>query len=297
MGWLLRRANLAVIWQLLAAQEPIDLLAAMAILSLGVTVGTFKWGWLLPAEPFGRLLRLNFAASFYALVVPGQVGAEIIKAYQLGRGRSDAETIAASVMLDKITGLLSLLTLGGIGALLSSLPFGQALRLTLAGFFAGCAAVLFGLRIPALRQFALCSGKRLQACFPRLDRPVRQFTLFVEAWCSYLRRPGLLWASLAAGVLQQAIYISMVVLLSRQLGLELPVSEWSWIFALTSVAGILPISLAGLGVREGAFVGLLGAFAIPAERALALSLTIFALQILLGLIGGALELLRVARRR
>lgn len=297
LGWLLRRADVEALWQLLAGQDALGLLAAMAIVLLGLAVGTSKWRLLLPAEPFVRLLRLNLAASFYALVVPGQVGAEIIKTYQLGRGRIDAERIAASVMLDKITGLLSLLALGGIGALLSSLPSGQALRLTLAGLFAACAAVLLGLRIPTLRQFALTGGERLRAYFPRLDRPVCRFILFVDAWCDYLRRPALLWASLAAGVLQQAIYIALIVLLSRQLGFELPVFEWGWIFALISVATILPISLAGLGVREGAFVGLLGAFAVPAEQALALSLTIFALQVLLGLIGGALELLRVARRR
>lgn len=297
LGWLLWGADLASLWRLLAGQEPRSLLAVMALVLLGMVAGTFKWRLLLPAEAFGRLLQLNMAANFYALIVPGQVGAEVIKTYQLGRGRIDAEMIAASVVLDKITGLLSLFALGGIGALLSSLPFGQALWPSLAALFAGGVAVLFGLRIPALRVFVLSGSQRLQACFPRLERLVRQFNLFVEAWCDYLRRPSLLWASLATGVLQQAIYIAMIALLSRQLGFELPVFEWCWIFALASAAAFLPISLAGLGVREGVFVGLLTAFAIPKEQALALSLTIFAMQVLFGLIGGALELLRVAQQR
>jgi len=269
----------------------------MALVLLGMVVGTFKWQLLLPAEAFGRLLQLNMAANFYSLVVPGQVGAEAIKAYQLGRGRIDAEMIAASVVLDKITGLLSLFALGGIGAWLSTLPLGQALWPSLAGLFVGGVAILFGLRIPALRVFALSGSQRLQACFPRLGRLIRQFTLFVDAWCDYLRRPSLLWASLATGVLQQAIYIAMIALLSRQLGFELPVFDWCWIFALASAAAVLPISLAGLGVREGVFVALLTAFAIPSEQALALSLTIFAMQVLFGLIGGTLELLRAAQQR
>ncbi len=297
LWWLLSRVNSVSLLKLLAAQVSASLVALLLIQLLGIGVGTLKWRVLLPAQPYGRLFRLNMAAQFYSLFVPGQVGAEVIKAYQLGRGRIDAETIAVSVVLDKMTGLLSLLGLGVAGTLLTSLPLGQALRLSLAGLFTGGMAVLFGLRIPSLRAFAVSCSERLQACFPSLERQVRRFILFIDAWCGYLRQPGLLWASLAIGILQQAIYISMIVLLSRQLGFELPVFEWCWIFALASVAAVLPISLAGLGVREGVFVGLLTAFAIPAEQALALSLTIFSLHVLFGLIGGALELLRVAQRR
>lgn len=296
LGWLLWRADVASLWRLLAGQNPADLAAAAALAFLGLIVGTFKWRLLLPAEDFGRLLRLNLAANFYALVVPGQVGVEVIKAYQLGRGRIDAETIAASVVLDKITGLLSLLALGMLGTVLTSLPFAQALRLSVAALFFGVVAVLFGLRIPVLRALAVSGGARFQGCFQSLERPVRRYILFIEAWCDYLSRPGRLWASLASGLLQQAIYIALIILLSRQLGFELPAVEWCWIFALASTAAVLPISLGGLGVREGIFVALLTAFAVSAERALALSLTIFAIQAFFGLIGGALELFRVARQ-
>jgi len=297
LGLLLWRSDVASLWQLLAGQAAAHLLQVTAVLASGVLVGSFKWRLLLPAEPFGRLLRLNMAAIFYSLIVPGQVGAEMIKAYQLGRGRIDAETIAASVVLDKITGLLSLLALGAVGTLLTSSPLGQALRMSLFGLLAGGAAVLFGLRIPPLHDFARSAGARLEARHPGLARPVHRIMLFIKAWREYLRRPGVLWASLAAGVVQQTIYIAAIALLSRQLGFELPAFDWCWIFALVSVAAVLPISLAGLGVREGVFVALLGAFAVPAEQALALSLTIFALQVAIGLIGGALELLRVARPR
>ena len=297
LGYLLWRADLASLWRLLAGQAPTSLIMAAAMVLLATIVGTFKWGLLLPTEAFGRLLRLNLAAGFYSLIVPGQVGAEGIKAYQLGRGRIDAEAIAASVILDKVTGLLALLALGVTGALLSTLHLVQPLWLSLIALLVVGAAVLLGLRIPALRSFVEYVSGRLQRHFPLLERPVRRIMLFVEAWCAYLRRPGLLWASFAAGVLQQAIYIAMVALLSRQLGVALPIFEWCWIFAVASAATVLPITPAGLGVREGIFVGLLSAFGIPAEQALALSLTILALQVLFGLIGGALELLRVAGPR
>lgn len=294
--WLFGRANPGALWHLVARQSATDFAALIALVALGMVVGTFKWRLLLPVEKFSLLLQLNLAAGFYSLIIPGQLGAEVIKAYQLGRGRVDAETIAASVVLDKVIGLLSLLALGVAGTLMTSLPLGQELRLALAGLFAGGVAALFGLRIPALRQFTVDCGTRLLALFPALDRPIGRYKLFIDAWCQYLQRPAVLWVSLAVGVAQQAVYVVMISVLSRQLGFDLPISEWCWIFALASVAAILPISLAGLGVREGVFVGLLGAFAVPLEQALALSLTIFSLQVVFGLVGGGLELSRIARR-
>lgn len=295
LGWLLSTVDVAALWRLLAGQSPLALMAMTAIQLLGIVVATVKWRVLLPAQTFGCLFRLNMVAQFYSLIVPGQVGAEAIKAYHLGRGRADAESIAASVVLDKVTGLLSLIALGLAGALLTTLQLGESLRLALVAMFVLGVAALLGLRLPMLRALVLATGDRFSRLSPKLERPFKQFGRFVEAWCAYLGQPVALVGSLFIGLLQHSIYIGMIVLLSRQFGFELVVFEWCWIFALVSVAGVLPITLAGVGVREGVFVGLLAAFAIPAEKALALSLTMFALHVFFGLMGGAYEFLRPPR--
>lgn len=297
LGWLFWRTDTGFLWRLLSGQDPAALLVATALVFLAVIFGTLKWGLLLPAEKFVRLLRLNMAANFYSLVLPGQVGAEVVKAYQLGRGRADAEAIAASVLLDKATGLLSLCALGCAGALVSSAPSGIAFRLILVCLLMCGMLMLFGLRSVKMRDFALAGSLRFKVWFPRLRRPVEQFIMFVEAWRSYLLRPELVWTSLGAGVVQQATYIGMITLLAGSLGIDLPIYEWCWIFALASTAAVLPVSLAGLGVREGVFVGLLSVFSVSPERALTLSLTIFFLQLFFGLLGGGQELLRIAKRR
>lgn len=295
LGWLFLRVDRTALGHLLAGQSLWVLLLASALAFAALVVGTLKWWILLPGEAFLRLLRLNMTANFYALVVPGQVGAEAIKAYQLGRGRTDAEAIAASVVLDKITGLLSLLALCGIGALYSALPLGEVSRLSLAALFTASATALVGLRFRVLRAFVVGNLEFLRSKWAAIAGVGGRIILFVEAWSDYLHKPALIAASLATGLLQQAIFILMVVILSPQVGFELPVFEWCWIFGLASASTILPVTIGGLGVREGVFVGLLASVSIPAEQALALSLTIFAIQVLFGLIGGALELLRVFR--
>ncbi|MDO8788269.1 MAG: lysylphosphatidylglycerol synthase transmembrane domain-containing protein [Sulfuritalea sp.] len=296
LGWLLARADLVALWRLLSSQAPIGILAAIALQWFGIVVATAKWWLLLPAQSFGPLFRLNMAAQFYSLVIPGQVGAEAFKAYQLGRGRADAQAIAASVLFDKLTCLIALLVLGVGGASMTNLPVGDAARLSLVGLLVVGFGVLVGLRFEALSLFVEGRLTHFGQRFPKFEQLSSQMVLFVNAWCAYTRQPVALWGSLAVGLVQEAIYISIVVVLARSLGLDIPILEWCWIFALVSMAAVLPISLAGVGVREGAFVGILAAFAIPVEQALAVSLSIFALHLLLGLIGGCLEFVRLSRK-
>ena len=66
--------------------------------------------------------------------------------------------------------------------------------------------------------------------------------------------------------------------------------EYLWVFALVSLLLFLPISLAGLGVREGSMIFLLGILGVSSEKALAASLTLFIISIMLGSVGVLLHL-------
>ncbi len=70
--------------------------------------------------------------------------------------------------------------------------------------------------------------------------------------------------------------------------LSLPASRFLVGVPLVSLATMLPLSLAGLGVREWAWVWFLAPFGVPAGDAVALSLGYFACPLLAGLVGGAL---------
>ena len=65
---------------------------------------------------------------------------------------------------------------------------------------------------------------------------------------------------------------------------------------ITSIVTILPVSFAGLGVREGAYVFLFIQAGMPRETALSLSLLVYVISIFApGLIGGAVYVLKGAR--
>jgi hypothetical protein len=84
--------------------------------------------------------------------------------------------------------------------------------------------------------------------------------------------------------------------ISRSVGLSIGPVDWSWVFALASLILLAPFSVGGIGLREGALVGLLGAIAIGRADALACSLILTSITALGALIGGIIELQRAWRR-
>lgn len=65
-------------------------------------LNALRWRLLLQGFSFPTLIRYTFAGLYYGMVLPGQLAGELAKAYSLGRGRKDAETIAASVLVDRV---------------------------------------------------------------------------------------------------------------------------------------------------------------------------------------------------
>jgi hypothetical protein len=68
--------------------------------------------------------------------------------------------------------------------------------------------------------------------------------------------------------------------------------DWCWLFALISLIGMLPFTIAGLGLREASFVGVMALASVFAEKALAMSLAIFSLLLAGAVVGGVLEFCR-----
>jgi hypothetical protein len=84
----------------------------------------------------------------------------------------------------------------------------------------------------------------------------------------------------------------MHVVMGRALNLAIPFSFCLILYPLVGVFAAIPISLNGIGLREGGYVFLLGLIGITAENGVAFGLLLFIIVALDSLIGGVLFLLR-----
>ena len=94
--------------------------------------------------------------------------------------------------------------------------------------------------------------------------------------------------ALAISLVFNILLIAVNYLIALSLGIEIPLWYFLLFIPLTSFLLVLPISLSGLGVREGAYVYLFAQAGVSAPLALAMSLLFYALNVATGLIGGVL---------
>ena len=79
-------------------------------------------------------------------------------------------------------------------------------------------------------------------------------------------------------------------LLARSLGLDSSVLSIGWVRSTVILATMIPISVSGLGLREGALLALATYYGAGPNQAMAYSLLVFAVTVVaIGLLGGLIE--------
>jgi hypothetical protein len=297
LAWLLLRNDLGQVFASIRGVPPAMIAMVAAIIVVEIGIAALRWWLFVPHQSLMRIARLTLIGIFYGVVLPGQVAGEAVKAYRLGAGQPDAEQVAASVFVDKVNGLIGLLILGILGAILSRLDFPKALWMSFSVALALFLVGLYAIRLPALRRSIEAVSGRAGQRWHTWNPLAQRFARFFAAWTRYSVRPGLMLASIALAMLYHLLAIAVIMILAPSFGIEVPLPEWLWIFAVVSLAVLLPLSLGGLGIREGAFVAVLGLLKVPSESALALSLTIFTSQLATALLGGLVETGSALERR
>ncbi len=94
---------------------------------------------------------------------------------------------------------------------------------------------------------------------------------------------------LVAGLVDFAISILGFWAAAHALSLGLPLPTIIWVQSAILLLGLLPISFANLGVREGVLVLVLGLYGVEAERAIALGLLLFSRLLVAAGVGGVYQ--------
>lgn len=290
---LLWRVDVAEVGRVLAVASPGLMALAGLLFFLMHVLNALKLRVLLPELRAGRLLAYTLVAQLYALVLPGQLAGEAVKAYRLsrdeGRGREDGGRIVSAVAFDKVTGIAGLLLLTGGGLAVQSARFGDGLLVAVGLVLAGLAAATVLLAWAPARALLLAllgwrAGPKREAW---LLGPLRRF---LEAWRDQMRRPGRAALSVAGGIAVQVAAVVGSQVLGLAVGIDQPFSVWCAVIGLMSVIVLMPVTIAGIGLREASLVGLLDLVGVPHAQSLALGFGILAFQVMVALLGAVIDL-------
>lgn len=298
---LARRGDLA---DNLAALRPEVVAAAAGLLAAAYVLNSWRWQFLLAhvgvREPLPRLTLLYFIGQFFSLFLPTSAGGDAYRVYEVSRNGRPLLRVFYATVQERLLGLGVVMLIGLVAtvyyAALLPPSLGVAIVLVQAAGTAAVVALLYPGPLLALaarwRPFAgrvwaqRLSGSPLAERLASAARSLKEMPSLSPARC-------LLVVILAAAA--NLLGIASFVVVDRSLGLGVSFSAYCLVVPLVWVVRMLPVSLNGIGVGEGAFVFLIGLFAVPADKALALALTFLGLQTGVALFGGLLLLVRLAR--
>ena len=102
----------------------------------------------------------------------------------------------------------------------------------------------------------------------------------------YKGEPVVLLKAFGVSFIIQFMSITIFYLISKGLDMTVSIGYFFLFVPIAVTISMIPISLSGLGLREGAFVYLFTKVGATDAQALTVSLASFAVTVLLGLIGG-----------
>lgn len=277
------------------AKANLNLLPVSMALSLaGLFFAGMRWLALLdPLDiPFGRMaaFRAYLAGAFYGLAMPGVIGGDLARMLicqrETGRG---VGLIAASVFLERCLGISVLLCILAIGLSATAAPVvPNHVQIAIVGIAAIALTATF---------VAPWLSSRLEGWLtppsPQGDESKRGKLERLLRTAARFRGKDLARA-LVFGTAFQLADLLCTYVIAVALGIELGISGLLIALPLAYLVTALPISPAGLGVREAAFAFTLSHFGVSSSDAAFLALGAFSVRLAVGLLGGAQQLMQGA---
>lgn len=272
--------------------KPLYLIIGTAIFILSFYINALKWKALLPEKKILYLFNMNMIAGFYSTILPGQVAGEAAKIVFMRRDDKNLERITASVLVDKISGFIGIIIVGIIGCIFSTRSV---------GFLTWMLVVLMIILTLCLLLFksdrVYFIVKKWLDLAARKIRFINKIEGFITSWREYSKDNRALTLNILLGVLYQIVGVLLYFVFSKTININVSLMDFSWIFSVLSLALFLPVSISGIGVRDGTLIGLLGLFGVSNEKAMALSMIMLLTNVIRGLIGGLVNLYYMTRQK
>ena len=298
LWYVVRRVPLGQVGAALAAQARSSCLAGLATQLSVRAVNALRIRIIARSQgaplSYQAILTALFTTAFYGLMLPGSLGAgaaTLVKYVGLGA------TFAAALASMIVNRLLDTATIVALGLTFWGLDYRDAAdagqrHLAMAFLVLGPVLlgafhlILFG-RPRALR-FVARALKRLELA--RRGAIGRAFENVVEQCAAAGNLPARDAVAVGAlSIVKDLLAILVAYCFARATNVDLAFATVAWMQAIVSLLVLLPISLSGLGVREGALVLMTARHGVAAPLALTWSLLIFAGSLWVATIGGLIE--------
>lgn len=287
---ILSRVNGEEFVTLLKAVDP-GLIAIGYVLNLVmIALNSMRWGELVKPlgirVSFARLTGYYFVCMFFNNFMPTSIGGDVMRVFDLSKHTGKKSSAMASIMVERLLGLYALFPISILAFLLlgSSLPDRQLFLMAEGGMLVLFVIGTVLIRRRTLRLLVPLLGP-VRAWLEKSGLPDRMRRLY-DFLDYYKEERGAVFRAAVLSVLSRLGWIYACHIFALAIGIELNPLVFFLMMPIVEVGRMLPISLAGIGIREGLLVFILARFGVEATPAIVLSLIIYGVFLVNGLIGG-----------
>ena len=288
-GYILWKSDPSAVAVAVAGADWRPIVASVLLVLVDRSLMAYRWVVLLYTidpdrrPPLGAAMRIFFVSTFVGTFLPASIGGDAVRAYSLAKLNVPGGDAVASVFMDRMLGVASILVMALLGLTLTrDLASNRTIVAALVSTAMVCGATL----LVIFNQRAAAAAAAIIARMPAaVEKAGRQILESVRKYASYHSQ---LVTVLLCSVAVQVLRILQAYYLGRGLGLEAPLSTYFAFIPLILLVVLLPVTVNGIGTSQAAFVWFFARAGVTAAPAFALSVLFVALGIVGNLPGAAL---------
>jgi hypothetical protein len=280
------------IWVVLKGVNPYWLVFSFSLHAFGLFASAYRWQILARAQgdevPLVFLAKSYLVGTFFNNFLPTRFGGDIVRIWDGSRYSKSLLKSSAIVLVERFTGIIVLF----LFALLASvyrLDMARQIPVIWVSLLLG----LFGLAL-LISFFLPFSGKWLAAIPSRgiLAKFKTKIILFRETILFYRTQKALFLRATFWAFLLQLNVIIYYFLIGKALHLHIHFIDYFIFIPIVLLIQIIPITINGLGLREGSYIEIFKFYGISPQTAFSFSIIDVAFVLVIGIIGGIIYVSR-----
>ena len=236
-------------------------------------------------EKFFSLLKISMKAAFIGIVLPSSQGADIMRMVMIEKKHNTTSlryTASTTVLMERIIGFVLLAMMGLVFSLLVDFPNKYHVVM-----------LILLINLALWLAIVILTNNKLFSIFSSLLSRCSKFQklsdFFVKTYNSFVNYPyrKILLPTVTLILLLQIVTVIIVYLVFLAFGVNLPFTQHLAFYPIIAILSIIPISISGLGIREGFFVYFYSLVGVSAEISMSVSLVNYFIEIVLMAILGS----------
>lgn len=237
------------------------------------------------------IFKVQMISSFFAFVLPGELAGGLISWYMVSEKSGKKIDTAVVIIFLRLLSIITMIAFTAIGFV-----FEEKLKSL------GLQAYIFLIAVLSLLMFVPFVSSRVAIAMKQFSLSIVQVTLLKRWRNNLVKLNNNLWDSvisctnadrgsvlytLSMTVMWYLLVILFFYLLMIMVGINLPFQVSVWLIGVITIVQYLPVSFAGLGVRDISIIYLLGEFyQVRPESSMILSTFFLAFSLIFVIMGG-----------